>query len=311
VYCNGISTSLPKDVQDVIVRGMPGCERAHIYRYGYAVEYDMVRPHQIGATAMTKRIEGLFLAGQINGTSGYEEAAAQGVVAGINAARLARGEELITIGRDQAYIGVLMDDLVTKTPVEPYRMFTSRAEHRLLLRADNAADRLTPLAEELGLLSSTGLGRMRSGVFAERRRRMQGFNERIDAARVECIPLGELVRRPEFTIDDLAGALGCAPVGAERAALFTVYADRVYEAYIKRQRAEIKRQAELERRRIPCEVDYTVFTNLRTEARLALVKFRPETFGQAARLEGVTPADLTLLSVLLRNSGPRAPIFSP
>ncbi|MBC7773450.1 MAG: tRNA uridine-5-carboxymethylaminomethyl(34) synthesis enzyme MnmG [Pyrinomonadaceae bacterium] len=318
IYCNGVSTSLPADVQDVIVRLMPGCEQAEILRYGYAVEYDMVRPHQITAGGMTKLVWGLFLAGQINGTSGYEEAAGQGLIAGINAARIATGREPITLGREQAYIGVMMDDLVTKTPVEPYRMFTSRAEHRLLLRSDNAADRLTPLAIELGLLESTALGRLRQQVFAERRRMMAAYDKAIDRARVQGVPLSDLIRRPEFTLDELSRALAEAEKkpGAEsddgmqpspstmkatrEAALFTVYTNRVYAAYIIRQNAEIKRQAEMERRHLPTDIDYRVFPDLRTEAREALARFRPETYGQAGRLEGITPADLTLLAVLVR-----------
>jgi len=323
IYCNGISTSLPADVQDVLVRGMPGCERAEILRYGYAVEYDMVRPHQIYASGMTKLVHGLFLAGQINGTSGYEEAAAQGIVAGINAARLAMGKELITFGRDEAYIGVLMDDLVTKTPVEPYRMFTSRAEHRLLLRSDNAADRLTPRAIELGLLDSTELGRRRKELFARRAERMRELDQAIDRIKVDRVPLGDLVRRPEFSVAHLRSELekdGKAFMTAglqdsrtsalfpdhqapgEGGALLTVYTNRVYAAYVVRQLAEIKRQNEMEQRRLPANVDYRVFTDLRNEAREALAKFRPETYGQAGRLEGVTPADLTLLAVLVRKA---------
>jgi tRNA uridine 5-carboxymethylaminomethyl modification enzyme len=304
IYCNGISTSLPRDVQDFIVRAMPGCERAEVYRYGYAVEYDMVRPHQIYATGMTKLVDGLFLAGQINGTSGYEEAAAQGIIAGINAARFALGREPITLGRDQAYIGVLMDDLVTKTPVEPYRMFTSRAEHRLLLRADNSADRLTPLAIDLGILDSTDLGRRRKHLFAQRRHHLADLARRIDSIKLDNTPLADIIRRPDFTPDDLAAALRRADSSfiIPHSALLTSHADRFYEVYISRQHAEIRRHAELERRRIPTTVDYHVshFGALRTEARQALSRFRPETFGQAARLEGITPADLTLLAVLVR-----------
>jgi tRNA uridine 5-carboxymethylaminomethyl modification enzyme len=314
IYCNGISTSLPADVQDLIVRSMPGCERAEIYRYGYAVEYDMVRPHQILATGMTKSVEGLFLAGQINGTSGYEEAAAQGLVAGINAARLARGEGEFTLGRDQAYIGVLMDDLITRTPVEPYRMFTSRAEHRLLLRPDNAADRLTPVAERLGLLSSDsdgGLGRLRRGLFEQRRRDVAALHAAVDSIRLDEEPLAKVIRRPEFEIGDFERVLrkkgGLEAHSPGKGALFTVFADRKYSAYLDRQHAEIRRHAELEHKRLPHHVDYARFDALRPEARQALTRFRPATFGQAGRLEGVTPADLTLLAVLVKKSGRAEP----
>jgi tRNA uridine 5-carboxymethylaminomethyl modification enzyme len=299
IYCNGISTSLPRDVQDAMVAALPGCERARILRYGYAVEYDMVCPHQISVTGMTKRVEGLFLAGQINGTSGYEEAASQGLVAGVNAARFALGDGEFVLGRDQAYIGVLMDDLVTKTPVEPYRMFTSRAEHRLLLRADNAADRLTPVADRLGLLMNTAMGRCRLERFAHRRRCLADIDRRIDTARIDGVPLARLLRSPDFSVADLRDALG-GPGDAPPGVWLTAHADRRYQAYVQRQHAEVRRAAETERRRIPPDVDYRRITAMRAEARQALDRFRPETFGQAGRLEGVTPADLTLLAVLLR-----------
>lgn len=307
VYCNGISTSLPGDVQEAIVRSMPGCERAHIYRLGYAVEYDMVRPHQIHATGMTKLVEGLFLAGQINGTSGYEEAAAQGLVAGLNAARLALGLGGFTLGRDQAYIGVLMDDLVTKTPVEPYRMFTSRAEHRLLLRSDTAGDRLTPVADGLGLLGgdALGLGARRRAVFSARREELAELAALLGALRLHGAPLAALCRRPEFEEGHLAAALAeLVPHRRfEPGSVRTAYADAKYEPYVERQRAEVRRHAEMEHRRLPGAVDYTRFASLRPEARQALQRFRPGTFGQAGRLEGITPADLTLLAVLLKKHG--------
>ncbi|HPO93824.1 MAG TPA: tRNA uridine-5-carboxymethylaminomethyl(34) synthesis enzyme MnmG [Phycisphaerales bacterium] len=308
VYCNGISTSLPADVQERIIRALPGCERAHIYRYGYAVEYDMVPPHQIGAHAMTKRVAGLFLAGQINGTSGYEEAAGQGLVAGINAARFALTEDLLTLGRESSYIGVMMDDLVTKTPTEPYRMFTSRAEHRLLLRADNAAERLTPLAESLGLLDATALGRTRKHLDALRRSHQQSWHAFIDRARTDNGPVRDLIRRPDFGPELLESLIASEPglhppARAPGSWLTMVLADRQYEAYVQRQRAEIRRQESMERRRIPAAIldpAHDALDSLRTEARQALRRFRPETFGQAGRLEGVTPADLTLLAVLIR-----------
>jgi tRNA uridine 5-carboxymethylaminomethyl modification enzyme len=303
VYCNGISTSLPRDVQDGIVRGMRGCERAEIYRYGYAVEYDMVRPHQIHAGGMTKLVDGLFLAGQINGTSGYEEAAGQGLVAGINAARWSRGQDPVTLGRDEAYIGVMMDDLVTKTPVEPYRMFTSRAEHRLLLRADNATERLAGRALEWGLLDSTDLGRARKALIALRREQLEEIDRRCRTTKIDGVKVEDLIRRPEFGVAELERLLG--PVDERgrswaRGVVASAHCERFYAAYVERERAEIKRQRDLERRRLPADVDYRALPALRTEARDALSRFRPETFGQAGRLEGITPADLTLLAVLVK-----------
>jgi tRNA uridine 5-carboxymethylaminomethyl modification enzyme len=292
VYCNGISSSLPRDVQARVVRAMPGCEHAEILRFGYAVEYDSVLPHQILATGMTKRIEGLFLAGQINGTSGYEEAAAQGVVAGVNAVRYAEGQSEWVLGRDQAYIGVLMDDLVTKTPVEPYRMFTSRAEHRLLLRADNAADRLTPIADELGLLTGDR-GTTRRGIFVERANAIGELQRLVDETKLEGEPLSRWLKRPEFTEADFARAVGEGfPAGVRR----TAFAERKYADYVVRQHNQIRRQREMERKPMP-SMDFGSVKGLRAEAALALTKFAPATFGQAGRLEGVTPADLSLIAV--------------
>ncbi len=290
VYCNGVSTSLPRDVQEAMVRGMKGCGGAEILQYGYAVEYDMVRPHQISATGMTKRVDGLFLAGQINGTSGYEEAAGQGLIAGLNAARWSLGLPLVTLGREEAYLGVMMDDLVTKTPVEPYRMFTSRAEHRLILRSDNAADRLTPMGRELGLVDDE-----RWGVFERRRSALALLEEMIDRTLTADGPLAEVMKRPGFSAEMLAGALGCD--GVPMSVLVTALAERQYAGYIKRQRAQVKRMLESERKRIPAGLDYGRIPGLRAEAREALQRFRPETFGQAGRLEGISPADLTLLLV--------------
>jgi tRNA uridine 5-carboxymethylaminomethyl modification enzyme len=293
VYCNGISTSLPRDVQDTIVRAMPGCERAEILQYGYAVEYDMVRPHQIHATGMTKLVDGLFLAGQINGTSGYEEAAGQGLIAGINAVRFARGQPAVTLGREEAYIGVMMDDLVTKTPIEPYRMFTSRAEHRLLLRADNAADRLTPRGREWGTVCDT-----RWSAFERRRAEIEYINQIIDRTTIEDEPLALRIKRPDYTQRDLTRDLELtSPQAPSPQALLTVLAERQYAGYIIRQRAEAKRHAEMEHRRIPHTIDFRAITGMRAEARERLHRFGPETFGQASRLEGVNPADLTLLLV--------------
>jgi tRNA uridine 5-carboxymethylaminomethyl modification enzyme len=285
VYCNGISTSLPEDVQDRIVGAMPGCEGAAILRYGYAVEYDAVRSHQIDATCMTRRVRGLFLAGQINGTTGYEEAAGQGLIAGMNAVRLVRGLERRALTRDEAYLGVMMDDLVTKPLTEPYRMFTSRAEHRLILRADNSADRLTPIADELGLLCDD-----RREAFAGRRDALRSIESMIDPA------LGRAIVQPSFMHDDMAAAFP----GFDAGVRLTAMAERQYAGYIARQRAEIKRQREHERRAIPERFDFALVDGLRAEARERLTRHRPASLGQAGRLEGVNPTDVTLLTIAMR-----------
>ncbi len=302
IYCNGIATSLPADVQDVVVHTMPGCERAEVLRWGYAVEYDMVRPHQIDATCRVRSLDGLYLAGQINGTSGYEEAAAQGWVAGVNAAMAYLGEERVVLGRDQAYIGVLMDDLVTKTPVEPYRMFTSRAEHRLMLRADNSADRLTPVAERLGLLEHHELGRVRAGLARERDARLEVGREAMRSTRSGQKRVWDRCREASFGADALGEALRAAGVSLAGGVVKTLHAESRYEPYIERELSEIRRRRDHEHKPVPDWIDFESLTDLRTEARVALSRYRPETLGQASRLEGITPADLTLLRVMVERA---------
>lgn len=292
VYCNGISTSLPIDVQEQIVHLMPGCEKAEILKWGYAVEYDMVWPHQIDSTCMAKHIHGLFLAGQINCTTGYEEAGAQGLIAGLNAARLVLEEEPIRLRRDQAYIGVMLDDLVTRTPREPYRMFTSRAEHRLLLRADNADERLTPLGRDLGLVRDE-----RWAAYQRRQAEMDAIRRQFDKHYVDGKSLREIARRPNVPVSEIAALLQgeFAHRLVER-----VMIDVRYDGYIARQQAEIKRQAKAETQQIPMWFEPWSIPGLRAEAAEALKRFRPATMGQANRLPGVNPADLTLVAVHLK-----------
>jgi tRNA uridine 5-carboxymethylaminomethyl modification enzyme len=297
VYCNGISTSLPAEIQHELVRHMPGCSRAEILRPGYAVEYDMVWPHQIDATAETKSVPGLFLAGQINGTSGYEEAAGQGLIAGLNAARRAMGADPVRIGRDQAYIGVLMDDLVVRQPREPYRMFTSRAEHRLSLRSDNADERLTPVGREWGLVDDA-----RWSAFETERAALQSLRNALEAARIDGQVAAVWARRPDATLDRLAAAIA-GPVDAAR--LDRVVTDLRYQGYLVRQRAEIRRQRESEHAPIPAGFDPDSVKGLRAEAREVMRKFRPATLGQASRLAGVNPADVALVALWLRRGSAR------
>lgn len=300
IYCNGIPTSLPKDVQTKMVAMIPGCENARILRFGYAVEYDMVMPHQIDASAMTKTVEGLFLAGQINGTSGYEEAAGQGLIAGLNAVRYQRGEELITLRRDQAYIGVLLDDLVTKTPREPYRMFTSRAEFRLSLRADNADMRLTALARRWNLISDDHWHR-----FEKRRDAVAQLTDHVSKVRHEGKPLAAWLRRPEcdqaWLSNKLNGDAQLSEAARSSDVIATVVADLKYQGYLPRQQQQIHQMRSQEATRFPAGFTFGSVRGLRAEAAQILSHFSPTTLGQAARLAGVTPADLMVLSIALKS----------
>jgi tRNA uridine 5-carboxymethylaminomethyl modification enzyme len=300
IYCNGISTSLPAEVQDQIIRLVKGLESAEVLRYGYAVEYDMVWPTQIRSTLEVKNISGLFLAGQINGTSGYEEAAAQGLMAGVNAARyVATGTADFVLRRDQAYIGVMIDDLVTKPPTEPYRMFTSRAEHRLHLRNDNADQRLTPIGRDLGLVDDN-----RWRQFIARRDAMQAGADLLRATRVGQTTAFELLRRPESTWNSITAALpALSAFGADIGRQLEILAK--YEGYIVREQKQIDRMAKDEEKLIPPTLDYAVITNLRTEAKQKFSKFTPRSLGQALRISGITPADVTVLAIHLMNGAGR------
>ena len=295
VYCNGISTSLPKDVQDAFVHCIPGLERAKILQYGYAVEYDFVPTHQTQITLETKRIDGLYLAGQINGTSGYEEAAGQGLIAGINAVRSLRGEEPFILGRDQAYIGVMIDDLVTRPPTEPYRMFTSRAEFRLRLRSDNADHRLTPLGRKIGTVGDVQWNRYR-----HKYEQIEALERLCERGSVDEIPLQTWLRRPDANIVGFSEAL---PKLTGRTfgvdALWQVLVDAKYSGYVERQARQIERFRRLENLTLPTQIEYAAIQELRTEARECMARFGPRTLGQAARLPGVHPADLTVLWVYI------------
>jgi len=302
IYCNGISTSLPADVQDQIVRLIPGLEHAEILRYGYAIEYDMVWPRQIRPTLETRCVRGLFLAGQINGTSGYEEAAGQGLVAGINAFRyVASGAADFVLRRDEAYIGVLIDDLVTKPPLEPYRMFTSRAEHRLHLRNDNADERLTPLGRRVGLVDDDRWQRFR--MVMDARQRVLAV---LAVQRIEGVDAAEWLRRPGSSWAELVRRL---PALAEvpRCVSFRIEVLARYEGYLARQERQIRRLAQLEERLIPENLDYSLVPGLRTEARQKLSRHAPRSLGQALRISGITPADVAVLAVHLHRAVRPAP----
>jgi len=293
IYVNGISTSLPRDVQDAMVRLVPGLERAVIMRYGYAVEYDYCPPDQLDASLACKGVAGLYLAGQINGTTGYEEAAAQGLLAGANAALEAAGREPLLFARDEAYIGVLIDDLVTRGVDEPYRMFTSRAEHRLALRHDNADRRLTPRAARLGLADREREVRLGAKVAA-----MEAALETLRSCRVTGTSLADLLKRPEVSWEDCVAAAPALRAVPPEAAVQIVH-DIRYAGYVALDRERLERQRRDAERPIPPGFDYAVVGHLRAEAREQLARIRPSTLGQASRVRGITPADLALVLVHL------------
>ncbi len=298
-YCNGISTSLPRDVQEAILPRIPGLERAEIMRFGYAVEYDFAPPTQLLPTLETKQINGLYFAGQINGTTGYEEAAAQGLMAGMNAALAVTGEEPILLDRAQGYIGVLIDDLVTRGVDEPYRMFTSRAEYRLLLRHDNADLRLTEIGRRVGLVDDHRWNR-----FQARKGRIDRLREILRSVRVEGVTLEQLLKRPEVTWNDLQ-TLRPEPLAEfspndPDGAIEQVVIEAKYGGYIARQASEVEKFRRLEQKPLPSQLDYDAIPQLRNEAREKFRNIRPLSIGQAGRISGINPADIATLLVHLK-----------
>ncbi len=295
VYCNGISTSIPFDVQEAMIHSIKGLENADITRYGYAIEYDYVPPTQIKPSLEAKNVENVFLAGQINGTSGYEEAAAQGIMAGINAVLKIKGCEPFILGRSEAYIGVLIDDLVTKGTQEPYRMFTSRAEYRLVLRHDNADRRLMKYGYKYGLINKKQLNEL-----LEKEKSISETIEYLEYSKREQDSLLKLLKRPNMCFKDLLEIDNnlrkrniSVPVQEQ------VEIEAKYEGYINRQKRQIEKFKKMEKLALPPHFHYESIPGLRKEAQQKLDRFRPVSLGQASRISGVSPADISILMVYL------------
>lgn len=316
MYVQGMSTSLPEDIQIEMLRTIAGLENVEIMRPGYAIEYDCINPSQLKLSLELKALEGVFTAGQINGTSGYEEAAAQGLIAGINAALKVKGREPLVLDRSQAYIGVLIDDIVTKGTNEPYRIMTSRAEYRLLLRQDNADLRLTDIGHDIGLISEDRYRKLvekRKAIEREIKRlretvvppseKVHAFLRKCGSAEISTgIPLSELLKRPELSYEKLG------EIDRERPALGRRITEQVsiqvkYEGYIARQMSQVEQFKKLEKRKLPSGIDYSGIHGLSTEARQKLNRFKPESIGQASRISGISPADINVLLIFLEQRG--------
>lgn len=306
VYVNGISTSLPRDVQDQMMRLIPGLERAQIMRYGYAVEYDFCPPDQLNPWLETKLVEGLFFAGQLNGTTGYEEAGAQGLIAGSSAALRLQGRDGLVLKRDEAYIGVLIDDLVTCGVDEPYRMFTSRAEYRMMLRQDNADRRLTPIGHQLGLVDDTRFHRLQDKLET-----MSNVHRAIAQLRIGDVPGDKYLKRTEVTWEGLKEQFP-AELGpfSDEIGVQVEY-DIKYAGYVARQQVQVERQQRMLDKKIPPQFDYEAIVSLRTEAKQKFSRIRPVNLDQAGRISGITPADVALVLAYLENPRLSGPVGEP